>query len=554
MSAMDDLAEDYLRRWAQLEPSLAVFLGLDTPSGGLTDYSPNGLEARADLVRSTLATLSGIELKGDRDRVANESMRERLGAELDLFESEELLREIRPIFSPLETTRMVFDVLPRSTEQDWEELAARMESVPGSLGGYRAALALGIERGVLSARRQALVCAEKAETYAGTASEPGFFRRLASEYSGPSGMLSTRVVAAAKAADAALGEVAHFLEHTYAPAASDTDAVGADRYQLWSRVHNGTDLDLVETYRWGWEELRRIEDEMALTAAAIVPDASLDEVVQLLESDPRRAIEGVDHFIDWLQQLMDTAIADLDGAHFDIPDPVKRIEAMVAPPGSAATMYYTPPSGNFSRPGRTWYPTLGETRFPLWKEATIAYHEGVPGHHLQVGHCFWLGDRLNAFQRFLGHVSAHAEGWALYAERLMAELGYLENPDYRLGMLAGQSMRAARVVLDIGMHLGLRVPEDSGYAPGEVWTAELAQPLLARACRRPGGFVKSEIERYLGMPAQAIGYKVGERAWLDIREKVRRRDGGAFDLKSFHAAAFDLGMVGLDQLERELLP
>jgi uncharacterized protein (DUF885 family) len=550
---MDDLAEDHLRRWAQLDPSLAVYLGVDTPSGSLTDYSPSGLESRADLERSTLATLNGIELTGDSDRVASESMRERLRAELDLFESQELLREVRPLFSPLENTRIVFDVLPRSTEQDWEELAARMESVPGSLGGYRATLADGIARRIVSARRQALVCAVQARTYAGTASQPGYFHRLASEYSGDSPTLTSRVVAASVAADASVGELADFLEHTYAPIASEKDAVGLERYQLWSRVYNGTDLDLAETYRWGWEELQRIEDDMAGTARAIVADGSVDEVVQMLDSDPSRAIEGVDAFIDWLQQLMDAAITDLAGAHFDIPDPMKRVEAMVAPAGSAAAMYYTPPSADFSRPGRTWYPTLGATQFPLWKEVTIAYHEGVPGHHLQIAHCCWLGDRLNAFQRILGFVSAHSEGWALYAERLMGDLGYLENPDYRLGMLVGQSMRAARVVLDIGLHLGLRVPDDATYSPGEVWTAQLARPLLAGACRRPRAFVQSEIERYLGMPAQAISYKVGERAWLDIREKVRQQRGSAFDLRSFHAAAFDLGMVGLDQLERELL-
>ena len=161
---------------------------------------------------------------------------------------------------------------------------------------------------------------------------------------------------------------------------------------------------------------------------------------------------------------MDSTIDDMDGTHFDIPDPVKRVEAMIAPPGGAAAMYYTGPSEDFSRPGRTWYPTLGKTRFPLWGEVSIAYHEGVPGHHLQIGQVRYLRDRFDRFQRGSG-VSGHAEGWALYAERLMDELGYFDKPEYRMGFLRAQAMRAVRVIVDIGMHLEFDIPAESGLPP-----------------------------------------------------------------------------------------
>ncbi len=163
---------------------------------------------------------------------------------------------------------------------------------------------------------------------------------------------------------------------------------------------------------------------------------------------------------------MDRTIAELDGVHFDIPEPVKTVEAMIAPPGGAAAMYYTPPAEDFSRPGRTWYPTQGRTRFPLWGEVSIAYHEGVPGHHLQVAQVVFLADQLTRFQRTIGWTSGHGEGWALYAERLMGELGYLDVPDYELGMLRAQAMRSVRVVVDIGMHLELPIPSDERYHPG----------------------------------------------------------------------------------------
>jgi uncharacterized protein (DUF885 family) len=215
-------------------------------------------------------------------------------------------------------------------------------------------------------------------------------------------------------------------------------------------------------------------------------------------------------------------------------------------------MYYTGPSEDFSRPGRTWYPTQGKTRFPLWGEVSIAYHEGVPGHHLQVGQVRYLSSQLSRFQR-MTFVSGHGEGWALYAERLMAELGYLDNPDYLLGQLRAQAMRAVRVIVDIGMHLSLTIPAESDFYPGETWNADLGREFAVAHAHFPADFMQSEIVRYLGMPGQAISYKVGERVWLDSREEVRGRLGPAFDLKAFHSAALNLGPLGLDQLRVELL-
>jgi uncharacterized protein (DUF885 family) len=231
---------------------------------------------------------------------------------------------------------------------------------------------------------------------------------------------------------------------------------------------------------------------------------------------------------------------------------VQQIETMIAPPGGALAMYYTGPSEDFSRPGRTWYPTGGKTRFPLWGEVSIAYHEGVPGHHLQIGMTTYLTEQLTRWQRLIGGTSGYVEGWALYAEQLMGELGFLENPDYYLGMLRAQALRCARVVVDIGMHLELAIPEDESFHPGETWTPALGLELLEQRSHFPADFLASEVDRYLGLPGQAISYKVGERAWLQAREAARRTAGEAFDLKDFHARAFELGPMGLAQMRREL--
>ena len=556
MSRVYEIADEYVERFAALHPNQATAMGVPGHDDELTDFSPAGHEARVALGRGTLAALEAAPLEDERDRVAREAMVERLGLTLELDAAGQQYRSLNVIGSPVQSIRRVFDLMPRETEEHWRNIATRLSLVPQALQRFRETLDAGIERGTVSARRQAAACAEQAAVWSrGSEGAPPFFETFVrgldqSPVDEPA--LRTELQAGARAAAEAYADLGRYLREDYVPAADERDPVGAERYALGVRLYNGTDLDLEETYAWGWSELQRIEREMGETAQRIQPGAGVEAVKELLDTDPGRAIEGVDAFQRWMQELQDSTIAELQGRHFDIAAPVERIEALIAPPGGALAMYYTGPSEDFSRPGRTWYPTGGKTRFPLWGEVSIAYHEGVPGHHLQIGMTTYLADRLSRWQCLAGGTSGYVEGWALYAERLMHELGYLESPDYELGMLRAQALRCARVVVDIGMHLELPIPEDDGFHPGETWTPALGLEFLEQRSHFAPDFVASEVDRYLGMPGQAISYKVGERAWLDAREAARRRLGADFDLKAFHAQAFDLGPMGLAQMRREL--
>lgn len=552
VTTVDEVAEAYVAAYAALDPVGATRQGIAGYEREMTDFGPEGVEARAELARRARLEVQSLHPSDDRGQIAVDVMVERLGADLDAHDAGEWRRNLNILFSPLQQVRECFDLMPTDTVEEWEALADRMAAVPASLAGLRATLQEGLVAGTPVARRQAVACAGQASTWGGAANgSMPYFSRLVAPY--PEGdALATRLEAAAGAANAAMAQLGRWLAEEYAPRADERDGVGVERYQLHSRGWNGTDLDLDETYSWGWEELRRIEAEMSRVAQEILPGATLDEVRHLLESDAARAIEGEENLRRWLQDLMDEALRDLDGTHFDIPEPLLRLEAMIAPPGGAAAQYYTGPSEDFSRPGRTWYPTQGRARFPLWGEVSTAYHEGVPGHHLQVAMTQYLKERLNRFQRTMASTAGHGEGWALYAERLMGELGYLANPDYELGMLSAQAMRAARVVIDIGLHLELRIPPTEARSPGERWTPERAVDLLLARASQPPAFVASEVDRYLGMPGQAISYKVGERVWLAGREASRRRQGADFDLRTFHARALELGPMGLADLARHL--
>lgn len=543
------IADAYVDAVTELDPITATYLGVRTGQDRLPDFSPAGLEAQAELARRTLADIDAAEVPDDDERRCARLLRERLTAELAVHEAGEGLRAVSNLHSPVHSVRGVFMLMPTETDEDWAAVAARLRAVPQALAGYRASLEEGVARKLPAGPRQVDTVVGQLGEWLGEDAGASWFAQFVAE--GPVALRSELDGAAAEATAAVAG-LRDWLRDTYAPAVEGTsDAVGRERYARWARYWTGSDLDLDEAYAWGWDEFRRIEAEMRVEAEKVLPGATPMEALAHLD-EAGEAIEGVDAVREWLQGVMDEAMAALDGTHFDLAEPVKRVESRIAPAGSAAAPYYTSPSLDFSRPGRTWLPTLGRERFPVWDLVSTWYHEGVPGHHLQLAQWVYVADRLSRYQATLGQVSANAEGWALYAERLMDELGFLTDAGRRLGYLNAQMLRATRVILDIGMHLELEIPQDSPYRPGETWTPELGREFFGRFNGLSDAMLDSEIIRYLGMPGQAIGYKLGERAWLAGREAARKAHGDSFDPKAWHMAALSQGSLGLDDLVDEL--
>ncbi len=555
MPTVYEIADRFVETYAALSPIGATYMGVPGYDHLMNDSSPEAADEMAAAERAAIRDMEAAEPANERERICRDTLLEELRLGVEQHEAREHLRGLNILHSPVQSTRSIFDMMPQATEEHWSNIASRIEKVPEALESYRRSLRLGADTGLVVAKRQVAGTAPQLETWVGEDGSEPFLSRLISgfdeaEHGGAA--MKSRLDDAATKANAAWLDFANFLRDEYMSSAAGEDGVGRERYSLASRSFNGIELDLEETYRWGWEQTKWVRSEMEKTAERIKPGASVGEAVELLETDPARAISGEDEFKQWMQDLQDATIEDFDGKHFDLDPRVREIEAMIAPPGGALAMYYTGPSEDFSRPGRTWYPTGGKTAFPLWREVSIAYHEGVPGHHFQIATNLTLADELSRYQRLMAGTSGYVEGWALYAERLMGELGYLENPDYYMGMLDAQALRSIRVVVDIGMHLGLEIPADSDFHPGEVWTGDLALQFMRDRVHFPADFVASEVDRYLGFPGQAIRYKVSERVWLEAREAAKSRAGADFDLKSWHNAALRLGPMGLAQMKREM--
>lgn len=544
-----EVADRWVATLADLDPSVGTALGTTPDDHRMPDLSPTGLDVRADAARAVLTALAGARVTDDDDRRCAALLTERIGAQLALRDAEEDLVSLRPIASPVHTLQSIFLLMPTTTDADWQVVARRLAEVPGCARSYQEALSAGLTRGRTSAPRQAAAVVEQLGAWL---EGPGWWAGFVG--AGPDALRRDLERGADRAAEG-VAELREWIAGTYLPACEATpDGVGRDRYLLGARAATGALVDADEAYAWGWAELARIEEEMRVEARRVLPGATPTQALAHLDVHGE-AVEGVEQVRQWLQQLMERAVDELDGTVVDVPEPVRRVEAMIAPPGAAAAPYYTRPSLDFRRPGRTWLPTLGRTRFPTWDLISTWYHEGVPGHHLQLGRWAHRAGELSRYQVSLGSVPATTEGWALYAERLMDELGHLTGPGARLGYLDGQRMRAVRVVVDIGMHLGLAIPPGAPFRPGERWTAGLGEEFFAERSGSPAAFVTSEIVRYLGWPGQAISYKLGERAWLAGRAAARarrERAGEAFDLRAWHNAALSLGSLGLDDLEREL--
>ena len=549
---VDARCEQFVDKYVALEPLTATSVGISGHDHELPDLSPDGYTARESLIRAALADVTAATPTDDREAVARDAFLERLGLDVEAIDAGRNRSEVSVITSGLHEIRRAFDLMPTSGDEDWANIDARLAAIPAVLDGYRATLREEAKREHVVAQRQYVEVAAQMRTWTGQAGEGGdFFVNLVA--SGPEGMRND-LEPHAQAASAAFAGLGRFLETELAPVGRDNEAVGRDAYALESRRYLGAVVDLDQTYAWGWDELKRLDDEMKATAGQIKAGAGVDEAVAVLDADPARKIAGKEAFRDWMQVLSDRTVAELADVHFDIPDPVRRLECRIAPTNDGG-VYYTGPSEDFSRPGRMWWSVPDDvTEFSPWREVTTVFHEGVPGHHLQVGQTAYRSELLNRWQRLFCWVSGHGEGWALYAERLMDDLGYLADPADKLGMLDGQAFRAARVIVDIGMHLELQIPPDNpfGFHPGETWTPALGLEFIRQHARLDDASIQFEVKRYLGWPGQAPSYKVGERIWLEARDQAQARQGADFDLKAFHRSALDLGSLGLDPLRAAL--
>lgn len=548
-SKLDLIAEDWVSTLVDLSPEFATYAGFKVGEDRLEDTSPEAAAHYNKLEKEMLAKVEATEVRDDVDKVTKLAMTSTLKLSGEIYDSGLGNRNLNAIASNAQGIRDIFDLSPTATEENWSNISKRMKAVDGAVEGYIETLRKGIEAKDTPAIRQIVLAITQAEQIL---TADGFFRKFAKEAKPENGdlpaSLKAELESSAEAATAGYAKLVDFFKNELLPQGNKEDAIGRDRYKLLSASFLGKRVDLDETYEWGKEELARIVAEQNAVANEIKPGATVHEAIEFLDNDPSRKLHGTDELQRWMQKLSDAAIEKLSGTHFDIAEPLRKLECMIAPTQHGG-IYYTSPTDDFSRPGRMWWSVpVGVTEFDTWRETTTVYHEGVPGHHLQIAQKVYNKAELNSWRRLASWSSGHGEGWALYAERLMQELGFLDDPGDRLGMLDGQRMRAARVVLDIGVHLNKPRLDGTGK-----WDFDYALDFMSKNVNMSEQFINFEVHRYFGWPGQAPSYKIGQRIWENIRDEYKVRQGENFNIKDFHMKALNLGSIGLDTLETALL-
>lgn len=539
---VDAIAEDHLARVCAADPIAATDLGVGGHESRLTDFSPAAVADRTDILRDTLRRLAAVTPTDDVDRVTIATMTDQLSRAVAVDDAGLRVGEINVIASPLQAIRDVFDLMPVDDEADRGAVLARVTAIPTAVDTVIAGLEHRLASGPPIARRQVGLVADQCGT-AADAVRATVDRVVAQDAS-----MQRHLDLAHAAAGEAFERLQRHLRESVADRADPADAVGRDRYRLHSAEFVGTEIDPDEAYAWGLDHLAGIVAEQEVLAERIAPGAGVAGALAALDEDPRYRVTDRDAFVAWMQDLSDRSLDAVRDTHFEIPSDLTALQCMLAP-SATGIIYYTAPSEDMRRPGRMWWSVPPEQDvFHTWQETTTVFHEGVPGHHLQIGSAM-VSPELNRWRKLASFTSGHGEGWALYAERLMADLGWLADDGDRMGMLDSQRLRAARVVVDIGLHCGLDAPESVG---GGTWDADKVWTFLSQAVAMDRTVLMFERNRYLGWPGQAPSYALGQRVWEQARDEFRAThpDG---TLKEFHTRALRLGGVTLDVLRSELI-
>lgn len=552
-SEIDKICDRYIDDLAQLDPTSGSFWGYPGLGDKWFDVSPAGLDEQIKLESKFRNEISSAPVQDQVDAITVEAIKDRTEVSLKLHDMGEYLCKVDNISSPLQSVRDTFSMMPTATESDAADIAARLHKIPEVLRGYVESLRLASKHGKVAARRQIDCGIDQSRALL---EEDSFFDEVVStvlkaQPDLPESLVRDLYQGVVDAKDG-YRELSGFLAAKLRNIAPEEDAVGRERYEVFSHEFVGARVDLDEAYEWGREELAKIDAQQRELAVQLYgPGTTPQEAMKRLDEEERYTLHGVDALKAWMQKTADKAIADLHGTHFDIPEQVRTIECMIDPAGTGG-IFYTGPADDFSRPGRMWWSVPpGEDTFHTWQELTTVFHEGVPGHHLQIGTTTWNRAELNKWRRLGCWNSGHGEGWALYSEELMAELGYQDDPGNRFGMLDGQRLRAVRVMLDIGVHLGKEVPEG-----GKVWDYDYAWQFLKKNVAMADGFLRFELDRYLGWPGQAPSYKLGQRLWQQLRDEYLAKApelGLEPTLKAFHARALPLGSLPMATLRSAVL-
>jgi uncharacterized protein (DUF885 family) len=525
-TAIGRISDAYVQRYWDLSPMAATAAGIDGYDHLLDDLSPAGEIAELELLEEFLPQIRNAVVHTQAERIAQSVMLhdlETARSELHAKSHGHAWGVITSVVSSLSDTYSLMDVAVSR-----EALLARARAVNTYLDGWFESIMLDAEDGIVNSQHST---AEEIAQFK-TMSARGMHQALLEDATPEERAVLGR-------ADDALAEMADRIAEQYLPLCRKELGVGRAVYETLATSYLGAEVDLTATYERAISELADVNAEMRELALSMYPDADPASVPALLDEDPRYCMPNAEALKTRIEEMFQTARVAL-AADFHIPHEISRCDVVMDDNAMDASPYYQGPSEDLSRAGAMCYPVANRETFPLWREVSTVYHESIPGHHLQIGVSLLERENLTSFQRLLSWNCGYGEGWALYAERVMDMLGFLQDPADRLGYLICRALRIARVVIDIGLHMDLPAPH------GTEWSYENTVEYLIESAWLTRAGAESEINRYIAWPGQAITYKIGEEYWLAARTRAEQ---AGVPLVEFHERLLRSGSMPLAMLE-----
>ena len=537
-TTLDQLADDFWDECLEHHPTFATAIGDRRFDDRLEDESPETLDAwrgRLDAFDRRLA-----ELGEDADPVTRAALEDALVVERFVMDADLAAFNIDPMNGPQVDLLNIPSFQPIRSAAEADALLARWAAMPAYLDTAIENLRRGAAEGRLGV---AMLCTKVTDQLDELLARPDADWPLMEPSEGTPEIRDRLLEAIGEGIRPAFERYRSVIVDELAPRARPDDRPGlshvpggSEAYARLARAHTSLDIAPEDVHAIGLEEIRRIDAEFVELGARLLGAKDLDATLQALREDK-------DLYFTTREEVEAVARASLARASDAIGDwfgrlPKAPCEVVVIPQHEekySTIAYYRDPAADGSRPGQFYINTYAPETRPRYEAETLAFHEAVPGHHLQLAIMQELTD-LPDFRRFNGS-TAYIEGWGLYTERLSEEMGLLSGETDRFGVLSFDAWRAARLVVDTGIHaLG--------------WTRQQAIDFMAAHTALGLNNVTNEVDRYIAYPGQALAYKLGQLELLRLRSEARERQGDRFDIRRFHDAVLGDGALPLPVLRQ----
>lgn len=549
-SSFSKLAEDYWDTQMRLSPLDATFANYPKHHDRLDDNGPAGRAENEKALAALLKRLKALNRAAliPVERVSYDVLKHELELALERPRHKFWQWSVDQMDGPQTWISSVVEFAqPMKTEADAEALLKRLGAMPAYFDNHVKNLRAGLDEGRVAARVPVEKTIAQLEGILKVPADQSPFMAAAKRLPEPlRAKFGAKIVSTVQSqAYAAYGQYLDFLKNEYL-LRSRKDKIGLsalpaglDAYRFQIRAHTTVDRTPDDLHQLGLKEVAGLRSEMEGIAKKLGHKGDLKSFIETLRHDPKMFFSTREEMLQDAEALVARAKAKLPEAFGLLPKTALEIKPIEAhkEKNDVAARYYPPPD-DLSRPGIYFLNTYEPKTRARYKTASLAFHEGVPGHHLQCA--IAVEQRgLPAFQRNI-LINAYVEGWALYSERLSEELGLYPDDLSRFGMLSDQTWRAVRLVVDTGIH-----------AKG--WSRQQAIDYMKDNLAMSEHEIVAEVDRYTIWPGQALSYKVGQLEILALREESKRLLGAKFDLKRFHDRVLSNGALPLPVLRQVVL-